>query len=514
MNLHSLLALLVVNLTAVCAAEPSRPMNVLFIAVDDLRPELGCYGVPYVKSPNIDQFARSGVVFDRHYVQFAVCIPSRAALLTSLSPERTHQVYGPTVWDQVKGVQPWGITFQRAGYATVALGKIWHVQGGRLPDHFDVLQGNTGGRDYGDPRNEAKAAAWKAAKSKKKKGPKAEDDNEIAGDAPIAEGFDAPDHDYIDGALADAAIAQLERLAGGDQPFMLAVGFHKPHIPFVAPKRYWDLYDPQVLPLAPNPRFPAGMPEIAYSGNPNFYNYSYGTRTPLPKGEMNTQVMPGEAARWIRHGYLACVSFVDTQVGRVLAALDRSGQANRTVVVLWGDHGYHLGDLNMWGKQTNFEEAAHSPLIVRAPGRSAAGAHTTALVETVDILPTLVDLCGLAPLPVTDGKSFAPVLKDPGLAWKDAVFHVFNRRGAPPAAAGKAPAKKDLVVGHAMRTADYRWVDWRMGWKLSGTRVAAELYDYAKDPHETRNVADDPAYADIRRRLEERLRRGPAAMNP
>lgn len=504
----SLLLMSVLVVASPCAAatgKPVRPPNVLFIAVDDLRPELGCYGSSFIKTPNIDRLASSAVVFDRHYVQFAVCIPSRAALLTSLSPERTHQNYGPTVWNKVEGVQPWGRTFQLNGYEAVSLGKIWHVEGDS-PDTFDLV-GKIEGRHYGDPKNDAIYAQWRETSKKtgaaKNPEPK----------APIAEAFDAPDSEYIDGALADDAIVQLDRLKKGDKPFMLAVGFSKPHLPFAAPKRYWDLYDPEKLPLAPNPSFPVGMPAIAWSGNPNFEAYDYDAYERLPKGSLNDQVMPIATARWLRHGYFACVSFTDAQVGRVLAALEKNGLAENTIVVLWGDHGFHLGDLNLWGKQTNFEEAARSPLIVRAPGRTKAGQHSTSIIQTVDILPTLVDLCGMKPLPLTDGKSFSSVVADPTQVTNAAAFHVFDRNPAR-SASDTRPAKDRQVIGHAIRTPDYRLVDWRESWSLSGERVAIELYDYAKDPLETKNVVDDPAYAEIRAQLEEQLRCGPASLNP
>jgi iduronate 2-sulfatase len=487
----------------------TKPMNVLFIAVDDLRPELGCYGVPYIKSPNIDRFAASGTVFDHHYVQFAVCIPSRAALLTSLSSERTHQVYGPPVWENVQDVQSWGKTFQLNGFEAVALGKIWHIQGGKLTDTFDVLDGAER-KDYADPQNEKVYEEWRDAR-KKAKGTKM-DEEEMASGCPIAEAYDGQDTDYTDGKLTQDAIAQMNRLKNGAKPFMLAVGYHKPHIPFVAPKRYWDLYDPKALPLAPNPKFPQAMPEVAWSQNPNFHTYTYAPYESLPNGDMSAQVMPEASARWIRHGYFACVSFVDAQVGLLLNALEKNGLAENTIVVLWGDHGYHLGDVNMWGKQSNFEEAARSPLIVRVPGKTKAGTHSPALVESVDILPTLVDLCGMKPLPLTDGKSFVPVLSDPNREWKTAVFHVFNRNA--PADASNGNKKKQLVIGHAVRTADYRLVDWRMGWNLSGKRIAEELYDYKKDPYETKNVASDPSYSEILHQLEEKIRQGPASLNP
>lgn len=489
-------------------ATERRP-NVLFIAIDDLRPELGCYGSAVAKTPNIDRLAQSGVVFERQYVQFAVCIPSRAAIFTSLSPERTHQIYGNTVWDQVPGVRTWGNVFHDAGYATVSLGKIWHVIG-RNSDKFDVAKPTAGGGVYGNPANRELHDKWRGAKQQR--GGNKGDDTDLAGDAPIVEAYDGADEDYIDGGLANEAIVQLERLKAGDQPFMLAVGFHKPHIPFVAPKRYWDLYDRATLPLPVQPDYPQGAPSIAYSRNPNFHNYNYEALPGLPKGDERTEVMPEASARAIRHGYLACVSFVDAQVGRVLAALESAGLAENTIVVLWGDHGYHLGDLNQWGKQTNFETAARSPLIVRAPGY-AAGRRTPAIVEAVDILPTLLDLCAAPPLAVTDGTSFTPLLKNPELPGKAAAFHVFSRMGVAPSA--KDPgAKPELIIGHAVRTANHRLVEWRVGWSLSGELVATELYDYSQDGMEVRNVADDPAYAVRRQALAQALRDGPARLNP
>jgi arylsulfatase A-like enzyme len=225
------------------AAAPAKRPNVLFIAVDDLRPELHCYGVADMKTPNIDRLAASGVLFERQYVQFAVCIPSRVALLTSLRSERTHQVYGPHVWEKVPGAQPLGKTFGAAGYATVSLGKIWHSEGRPPSDKFDVFWQPGVGRvgDYADPKN-MKLLLETLNNKKPQKGA----GKKKAGAAklpPIVECVDAPDNVYRDGMIADRAISEMRRLKDGPKPFMLAVGFHKPHVPFVAPKRCWDLYD-------------------------------------------------------------------------------------------------------------------------------------------------------------------------------------------------------------------------------------------------------------------------------
>ena len=480
-----------------CAHAADRKPNVLFIAVDDLRPELGCYGAKGMLTPNIDRLAASGVLFERHYVQFAVCIPSRAALLTSLRSERTHQIYGPPMWDKVPGVSPIGKTFKAGGYSTVSLGKIWHVEGGQLTDVFDVKWAPDGGQ-YANPGNAALSEKYRKAKVALKKS--GQGDAEPGGPLPpVTECAEVPDNAYADGMIADRAIAEMSRLQGEGNPFLLAVGFHKPHIPFVAPRKYWELFDESKLSLAPNPEFPRDMPSIAFSGNPNFYNYDYEAFAPLPQEGR----MPDATARHIIHGYRAAVSFVDAQVGRVLDELDRLGLTGNTIVVLWGDHGFHLGDTGMWGKQTNFESATRSPLIARAPGRTKAGSRSRALVETVDIFPTLLDLCGLPPLPLSDGRSFLPLLDDPQRPWKEAVCHVFDRHP-------KVDGKSQLVIGHGVRSASHRLVSWRAGWELSGKEVAVELYDYDNDPFETRNVAADPSYAQTLAKLRQLLQELPA----
>ncbi|MFZ5831208.1 MAG: sulfatase [Planctomycetota bacterium] len=482
------------------AAIPARP-NVLFIAVDDLRPELGCYGVDVVKSPNIDRLAASGMRFDRHYVQFAVCIPSRVSLLTSLRPERTHQVYGPIVWTRVKGARPLGETFGSAGYRTVSLGKIWHVENSPFCDKFDVRWTPKGGK-YASSQAEQSADEYRKAKQAVQKQGKANAEPNVPL-PPITECADVPDGTYADGMIADEAIKELRAASKAGKPLMLAVGFIKPHLPFCAPKKYWDLYDEAAMQLAPNPDFPRDMPPIAFNNHPNFFSYSYGSYAPLEKGK----AMPEATARHLIRGYRAATSYVDAQIGRVLDELERLGMAEDTIVMLWGDHGWHLGDSGMWSKHSNFECAARSPLIVRAPGVTKAGAATDALVETVDIFPSLLELCGLPRLEVYDGRSFAPLLKNPETDGKDAVFHVFNR-------GGEVGGKRQSIIGHAVRTPTHRLVSWRVGWGMDNAEYAAELYDYVRDPYETQNLADKPEYAQLRADLEQKLRNGPAGTLP
>lgn len=475
---------------ACCAgAGTQEHKNVLFIAVDDLRPELGCYGTENVFSPRMDALAKEGMVFERNYVQMAVCIPSRACAFTSTRPERTHQVYGDMRWQNAEGARPIGRTFSDAGYETLSLGKLWHTE--RKEPHGDAfdVEWKAWGKKYADPENQRKMdEQWKRYQAGQATGkPYKEDLNLLPA---ITEAADVDDEGYNDGMLARRAVKELQRMAQGDKPFLMMIGFEKPHLPFNAPEKYWDLYSEADMPLAPNPDYPQGMPEIAFNGNPNFYSYSYGDYEPLPPGMSR---MPERTARHLVHGYRACVSYVDTQIGRVLDELDRLGLADSTIVVLWGDHGWHLGDNGMWSKHTNYEVAAHSPLIIRAPGWTTPGTRSEALVETIDLFPTLLDYCGLSPLTLADGRSLKPEMTESSATGKDAVFHCFNRWG-------------EEVIGFAVRTDRYRLVSWRKGWSLSSDEVATELYDYEADPHETVNQATNPEYADVVQKLQTMLK--------
>jgi iduronate 2-sulfatase len=461
--------------------EPDRP-NILFIAIDDLRPELNCYGAP-VHSPNIDKLASEGILFKHHYVQMAVCIPSRAALLTGLRPERSHQVYGPTLWNQVPGAKTWGNTFREAGYTSIALGKIWHAIDGKILDTFNLMwRENEKKYTYALPANQE---AW----ANRTEGQPA---------APITEMADVPDTAYLDGKMTLRALRELKLLAEEDKPFMLALGFIRPHLPFCSPKKYWDLYKEDEMELAPNPNFPLDMPDIAFANHPNFFAYTYGDYPPFEQGKP----MPDKTARHLRHAYRASTSYVDAQIGLILDELKRLGLDKNTIVVLWGDHGFHLGDTGFWSKHYNFEWAAHSPLIIKVPWINQKNVKTDALVETVDILPTLLELCKIPELDVYDGTSMVPLLKDPSMPWKKAVYHVFNR-------SKQINGKWEFIVGHAVRNERYRYTSWRVGWGMKGDEVAAELYDYAQPPYETRNLANDPEYAELRRDMIKLLMEGP-----
>jgi iduronate 2-sulfatase len=514
------------------AAETSRP-NVLFIAVDDLRPELGCYGRDYIKSPNIDRLARAGMVFDRAYCQQAVCSPTRSSLLTGARPDTTK------VWDlktHFRTALPEVVTlpqhFKNHGYFVQGMGKIYH--GGyddppswsvpwqnpkaatyALPENVALseskIQGEPDGEKgdnrgaslsaYSLPKTNASgpgavagAAAEPKPKNKAKKVAVGNQDGEIAGDVqlkrhnsrgPAYECADVPDNTYTDGKVADLAVKTLRAMSQQPQPFFLAVGFIKPHLPFVSPKQYWDLYDPAKIALAPNPFLPKDAPDYAIlpGGELRLYHE-------IPEGHI-----PDDLARRLKHGYYAGVSYTDAQIGRVLAELDRLGLRKNTIIVLWGDHGWKLGEHDAWCKHSNVENDVNAPLILSVPGMKNAGAHTRALVEFVDIYPTLSELAGL-PLPGhLEGASMRPLLDDPQRPWKPAAFSQYPR------------SQRGGLMGYTMRTDRYRFTVW-VGRADHSKVDAIELYDHQADPQENVNIAGNPANAGLVTQLMEQWNKG------
>jgi len=490
--LHLLLGLCAAG--ALCAAEsaPSKP-NVLFIAVDDLRPELGCYGKDYIKSPNIDALAKDGTVFERAYCQQAVCSPSRTSIMTGMRPDTTK------VWDlntHFRVAQPDVVTlgqaFKNSGYFVQGMGKIFH---GKLDDvpTWSVPWQTPKAPKYVLPESlemEKAAAAATADKVEEGEGKSSKANSR----GPAYECADVPDNTYQDGKVADLAVETLKELAKKDQPFFLAVGFVKPHLPFVSPKKYWDMYDPADIKLATNRFVAKDSPE--YAVNPNDGEIRAYSGIP-PKGDM-----PEDLARKLRHAYYAGVSYTDAQIGRVMAELKTLGLDKNTIVVLWGDHGWNLGEHSLWGKHTNVENDVNAPLIISAPGQKAAGQSTPALAEFVDIYPTLCDLAGV-PLPAhLEGVSLKPLMDNPALPWKTAAFSQYPRKSD-----GQA------LMGYTMRTDRYRftvWVD-----RDDHTKVdAIELYDHQTDPQENTNVAKDPANAELVKSLMKQWEGGWQAAKP
>ncbi len=449
-----------IALIAILSSAPdvdAEKCNIVFIAADDLRNDLGCYGHPLVKSPNIDRLAERGLLFNRAYCQQALCNPSRASLMTGRRPDSL------SIWNlatHFREVQPEIVTlpqwFKQHGYFTQNIGKIFHnwrqeIQGD--PDSWSVpaeYHFATHGSDK--PNVTARPVPPSSTTTRR------------------TECRDVPDDAYFDGRIAAKSVVALQSLAQKQQPFFLAVGFWKPHSPFNAPKRYWDLYRrTEILPPA-NPNPPRNVPEVALHNGRELLG---GLGRPFQANEVLE----------IRHGYLAAISYLDAQVGKVLDELDRLRLTDRTIIVFWSDHGYHLGEHGLWAKTSNFERDARVPLIIAAP--KAAGGRTDALVELLDLYPTLVELCELPQPSGLEGVSLVPLLNAPSKSVKPAAYTQHPR----PAYYDNEPD----TMGVSVRTSRFRYTEWRDF--QSGQVVARELYDHTVDPQETENVIANPLFS-------------------
>ena len=466
---------LVLTLGGLLQAAEAKP-NVLFIAVDDMRCDLGCYGVKEVLSPNLDRLAASGVLFKRAYCQVAVCNPSRVSLMTGLRPDTTK------VWDlptEFRTTIPNAVTipqhFRKHGYRALGFGKIFHNP---FPDNVSWDE------PHEWPKN---AKTW--SKDAQEQLKKVKEEMRAAGEPEAkierlrslgTERVDIEDSEHADGAMTDQALAAMRELAGKDQPFFLAAGFIRPHLPFVVPTKYWDLYDPAKITLAPNGYLPSGAPAVAFGyrsmgGLYELRDYMDYRHVPSP---FEGSLTEGDQ-RELKHGYYASVSFVDAQVGRLLDELERLKIADNTIVVLWSDHGWKLGEHNGWCKQTNYEIDTRAPLMIRAPGAKSNGKPSDALVEFVDVYPTLCELASLPVPKVLEGMSLVPLLDDSAATVKDAAFSQFERNHE----------GRDYM-GCAIRTETHRYIEWRD--RKSGKVEERELYDHQADPQENQNVAADP----------------------
>ncbi len=467
---------LVLSAPAVLAGEPnSTPprRNVLLLCIDDLRPELGCFGKDYIRSPHIDALARQGRVFHRHYVQAPTCGASRYALLTGqYGPYGNGALFqrGRRLSRRPDSAPPslpaW---FRRHGYTTVSVGKVSHHPGGR------------GGADWDDDSQPEMPLSWD--RHLMPVGPWRHPRGAMhglahgeirvkAGEMDLFQAVDGPDSIYPDGLITEQALRQLDKLTAEENggPFFLAVGIIRPHLPFGAPRKYLELYRDAKLPAIAHPSKPNG--KTTWHGSGEFMKYNRWGRDPNQDAEFATEV---------RRHYAACVSYADAQVGRILERLRESGAADETVVVLWGDHGWHLGEHAVWGKHTLFEESLRSPLIIASPGSPSPGKSTRSIVETIDIFPTLCDLAGIAQPEFVDGVSLRPLLEDPAAAGHAAISYTGAR---------------------TIRTDEYRLI------AHPGGHV--ELYDHRRQDGETRNVAGE--YPEVVKRLRDELqRRLPAA---
>lgn len=471
------------------AASPTRAMghgdrpNVLLIIVDDLRSSLGCFGDELADTPHIDSLANESLVFDRAYCQQALCSPSRSSMLTGRRPNTTGVVgLSQDFRKKLPDVVTLPQMFREAGYQTRAFGKVHHGHGD-LDDEASWSQAPWRLQDWSHYHTPESLAVLETQRqfmidngyTEKPRGPAIEV-------APVKGEL------LVDGEIASEAIRCLEELQ--DQPFFLAVGFRKPHLPFVAPAECFDRYDPDQFELPERRQMPEGTEE--------FIGSQFGELRASPDIPLEGP-LSDDLTRQLTHAYYACVSHVDDQVGRLIAALERLDLTEDTVVVFWSDHGFQLGELGQWCKHTNFEEAVRAPFFLRLPkeaslpesveARRALGAHTRALVEFVDLYPTLAELAGLPADNGIEGLSLLPLFVDPERPWKQAVFSQYPRL---------VPSLGRRGMGFSMRTDRHRFTIWRSG----GEFVTAELYDYQVDPAGARNLAQEESHAQLRQELE------------
>ncbi len=503
----------IASISSLVLAE-ERP-NVLFIAIDDLRPELGCYGSPAVISPHLDQLASEGIRFERAYCQQAICSPSRASLLSGMRPDETGITHN---YVQFRDLNPDVITlpqhFMAHGYETVSSGKIFHRPNddpqswSRKPAVKETLFPKPR-YTFADPKNHELHMRQKKEMLEKY----GEASKQGLASGPAFESYDVPDHAYIDGYNTEVAIATLKDMLGDDaKPFFLALGFKLPHLNWVAPKRYWDLYDRDQIVLPTEVENAEGGAEMGLHAS-----FELRVRAGIPK----IGPMGDDLSRTLLHAYYSSVSYVDALVGKMVAALDAAGVRDDTIIVVWGDHGWHLGEKGIWGKATNYEIATRVPLLVSVPGMKTAGTSTEALVELVDLYPTLCDLAGIPQPDHISGQSFIPVIEDPTIRWKEAAVSQFPCPALREWAANPLSAEmretffgplieevetriikqqgekwdrelfEQHLTGYTIRTDQYRLVTWLDTRNPKADPIYTELYDHEVDSRETRNVAGE-----------------------
>lgn len=507
----------------VYSQQKSKP-NILFLAIDDLKPILGCYGNTQIKTPNIDRLATMGTVFMRNYVQQAVCGPTRASLMTGKRPDYTK------VWDlktRMRDINPDILSLPQhlitQGYTTQGIGKVYDqrcVDKDLDKPSWSVPYYKTDIKYYGiygEPaQGRYQLTATKALSEKYIK--EALDNGKTKAEAndyvqtkikPTVENADVPDYAYTDGANVLQAIDILGQLKQKAQPFFFAVGIAKPHLPFVAPKKYWDLYNRNDMPVAPFQEKSKNAIDMAYHNAGEMRGY-----TDIPPLTSFTDqkpygiTLPIDKQKELIHGYYAAISFMDAQVGKLLNTLDSLGLTDNTIVVLWGDHGWHLGDHNLWCKHSNFEQATLAPLIIAAPG--IAPSITNAQTEHIDIFPTICDLAGVNIPSVLDGKSLVSVMKNPGGSVKEYSVSQYPRSGA--AAENERLGYADPnSMGYSIRTKQYRYTIW-MGNGFRSNKpfdksliIGTELYDYKKDPLEKVNVAKKKKYKSVSENMHSKM---------
>lgn len=467
----------------------SRP-NVLLIAIDDMKPWLGAYGDTLAKTPSMDRLAANGVTFNNAYCQVALSGPTRSSLMTGLNPDHTG------VWwlmGSFRKNNPNIVTMPQAlkenGYETVGVGKIYHPLRDKAvkddPMSWSLPYVKAQGNTYA-----------------------------LANGRVATECADVPDNGYVDGIIAEEAVKTLHKLKESDKPFFFGVGFKKPHLPFCAPKKYWDMYDREEMPVTKYQDMALDDVEYSYHNSLEVKGYS---DIPPFESYQDTKHLDKETQKRLLHAYYACISYTDAQVGKVIDALEKEGLADNTIVILYGDHGYHLGDHGLWNKMTNFENATHVPFIISAPGMKK-GVASNSQVEFLDMFPTVCELTKTAHPQKLDGKSLVPVLKNPKAKIHDYVMSQYSRTttedytiSSDQDLKGKADYLENDIHGYAIRDPRYRLVEWTKGFKTympfdESKVLDYQLFDYKNDPMETKNLANDPAYAGVVKKLKKQLR--------
>lgn len=519
--LHAILLLtLVFSCKSHQEGEIKKKPNILFIAIDDLRPELGAYGSEVAITPNMDELAANGLLFNNAYCQEAICSPSRASVMTGARPETIKVIENFTYF---RDVNPDIVTLpqylQTKGYETVYSGKIFHpgytddelswsrkvYSGPDVPERPERIRGYVLSKNQEIFKKNRAEVIAKYGEDAPKNG---------LGKGPSYEFADAPDDTYEDGHNTDLAIATMKEMAQNSKPFFLGLGFLKPHLEWIAPKKYWDLYEGKDLQMTDQHEGPKNGAAMGLHAS-----FELRARADIP----NYGDIEAAQAKNLKRAYLATVSYVDAQIGKMLAALDEAGLRENTIVMLWSDHGWHLGDMGIWGKATNYEIATRVPLIVSTPSMPEAvrGTKTNALVELIDMYPTLCDLVGVDIPEHLEGQSFKPLLSEPNRKWKDAAFTQFpnpalREWAANPLSKGMretsfGPLIEDVekriiaqqgdkwdrelfenrLMGYSMRTADYRFTVWKDYTDPRAEPLFFELYDHQKDPSETVNIAKE-----------------------
>lgn len=488
--------------------EVTKP-NVLFISIDDLRTTLGVYGDSIAVTPNIDQLASEGMTFRQTFTQVAVCAPSRASLMTGLRPDSTR------VWhlaDKFREINPNTVTmpqhFSKFGYHTVNLGKIFHNY---MPDSIswdepDLRPARYKRRDWLKRDGETfyiskEVSASQAIKrdSLLKLRPIRYADGWNTG--PAWEAAEVNDTMYYDGAQNELAKKTLTRIAKKNKPFFMGLGYFRPHLPFTAPKKYWDLYNPKKIPLASNPNVPENAPGHTMNSMYELRHYDGFGKIGHPQSSYK---MEQDTARILKHGYYASVSYVDALLGNLISHMKEIGIYENTIIILWGDHGWKLGDHNSWGKMTNYNIDLKVPMIIRYPNQENRGAQTFEITELIDMFPSLCELAGIEIPDYIQGTSFVPLIENPERQWKSAAFSQFHRRP-------KVSADGKRYMGYSINTKEYHYVEW-YSWNhktgTKGTLKSKELFDSENDPNETVNIVEESKNSAIVKRLSKQLVNG------